>query len=235
MGLLVVDYNNIFPYTQKCSAPKDLISALNFCFFFFKPGISEDICDNSTQFISREYKEFAIQCGFTLTTSGLHYRRGDGFIKRQVQIITKLFKICDEDDCSYQMALCEFRVSPLTVWCQDHQESLYTTGSWNNSPSHHQASTPHWSSQSITSHQARLHWYETHAKEKSELFPIQPIWAQVTSGGRWSHPTICGASTTRWIQEKQGTTEEVAIPTKVPANTTSTASSTTVQSVSVPL
>ena len=57
--LLVAGYYSKFPYTLKMSSmtSKDVISALSFCFSVF--GTPEEIiCDNATNFTSREYMEF---------------------------------------------------------------------------------------------------------------------------------------------------------------------------------
>ena len=89
-----------------------MISVLSFCFSV--PDIPGDIiCDNGKQFTSKEYKEFATQWGFTLTTSGPYYPRGHGFIDRQVQTIKNLLSRCDEDGSNHQIAQCELRGTSL--------------------------------------------------------------------------------------------------------------------------
>ena len=86
---------------------KDVISSLCFCFSVL--GTQEEIIsDNATNFTSRDYKEFATNWGFILTTSSPHYPKGHGFIERQVQTIKKLFARCDEDNANYYLALQEF-------------------------------------------------------------------------------------------------------------------------------
>ena len=65
---------------------KDMISAQSFKFFSVLGTPEEIICDNATNFTSREYKEFAANWGFILITSSPHYPKGYGFIERQVQI-----------------------------------------------------------------------------------------------------------------------------------------------------
>ena len=92
--------------------PKDVISTLSFCFSVL--GTPEEIiCDNATNFTSREYKIFATNWGFTLTTSSLHYLNGHGFIERQVSNIKKLFARCDEDSNNYYLALQELQATPI--------------------------------------------------------------------------------------------------------------------------
>ena len=112
--LLVADYYSKFPYTLQIPSMtfKDVISALSFCFSVL--GISEEIiCDNATNLTSREYKEFATNWGFILTTSSPHYPRGHGFIERQVQTIKKLFASYDEDNTNYYLALQELQATPI--------------------------------------------------------------------------------------------------------------------------
>ena len=106
--LLVADYYSKFPYVLQMSlmTSKDVISALSLCFSIIgTPG--EIMYDNATKFSSRDYKEFATNWGFILTTSSPHYSKGHGFIKRQVQTIKKLFARYDEDNTKYYLALQE--------------------------------------------------------------------------------------------------------------------------------
>ena len=49
-------------------------------------NVDEIISDNGKQFMAQEYKNFAAQYGFSLTTSSLYHPRGHGFIERQIQI-----------------------------------------------------------------------------------------------------------------------------------------------------
>ena len=107
---------------------KDMISALSFCFSILAT-LEEIICDNATNFSSREYREFATNWGFTLTNSSLHYPKGHGFIERQGQAIKNLFDMCDEDSNNYYLALQELWVTPLTAIC-NHQQSFSSTDSY---------------------------------------------------------------------------------------------------------
>ena len=105
---------------------KDVISALSFCFSIL--GTPEDIiCDNATNFTSREYKEFTTNWGFILTTNSSHYPNGQGFIERQVQTIKKLFARCDEDNTNYYLAVHELWATPINSNLVTSRASLQQT------------------------------------------------------------------------------------------------------------
>ena len=104
--------------------PKDVISALSFCFSIH--GTPEEIiCDNATNFTRREYKEFITNWGFVLTASSPHYPKGHGFIEREVQTIEKLFARCDEDNINDYLALQELQETPINSNLQSPAELLF--------------------------------------------------------------------------------------------------------------
>ena len=74
---------------------------------------SEMIKDNGSQFVAREYHDFAARYGFKLTTSCPHYPRGHGFIKRQEQTKKNVFIRCAQDGIDANLALLQLRTTPL--------------------------------------------------------------------------------------------------------------------------
>ncbi len=58
---------------------------------FSKYGIPEDLyCDNATNFVSREFRDFAKDYGFKLVTSSPHYAQSNGLAERAVQTVKSL-------------------------------------------------------------------------------------------------------------------------------------------------
>ena len=71
------------------------------------------ISDNGSQFVAKEYHEFAVKYGFKLTTSTSLHRRGHGFIKRQLQTIKNVFNRFAEDGTDANWALLQLRATQL--------------------------------------------------------------------------------------------------------------------------
>ena len=178
--VLVAYYYSKFPYMLQMYSVtfKDVISALSFCFSVL--GTPEEIiCDNATNCNRREYKELAINWGFTPTTSSPHYPKGRGFIERQGQTIKKLFARCDEDSTNYNLALQDPWTTPINSNLQSPAELFFNR----------QLKTtllaiirpPHNSEAVRASLKARHDYsrYDVHSKEKPDL-PTQPIWVQDT-------------------------------------------------------
>ena len=87
--LLLITTANFLRYRKFFSiSSKKVISSLSFCFLVLDTP-EEIICDNGTQFTSKEHMVFTDKWGFTMITSSPHYLRACGFIERQVQIIKK--------------------------------------------------------------------------------------------------------------------------------------------------
>ena len=91
---------------------KDVISAVRSSISVFAIP-DEIISDNGSQFVAKEYHDFAARYGFKLTAGSPHYSIGDGFIKRQVQAIKNVFNRCAEDGTDANLALLQLRATPL--------------------------------------------------------------------------------------------------------------------------
>ena len=164
---------------------KDVISALSFCFSVL--GTPEEIiCDNATNFTSRDHKEFSTNCGFILTTSSPHFPKGHGFIKWQVQTIKKLFARCDEDNTNYYLALQELWATPINTNLQSPAELLFNRQLKTTLPAI--IRPPHNSEAVRASLKARQDYSrcDAHSKEKPDLLPTQPIWVQDAISKRWN-------------------------------------------------
>ena len=104
--LWIADYYSKFPIIHLLPSltSKDVISAVSSSISVF--GIPDEIIsDCGSQFVAKDYQDFAARYGFKLTTSSPHYPRGHGFIKRQVQTIKNVFNRCGEDGSDANLAL----------------------------------------------------------------------------------------------------------------------------------
>ena len=78
------------PALNKYWTLSDDISIEDGCIAYLEYGnVEEIIGDNGKQFMVQEYKTFAAQCGFRLTTSSPYHPKGHGFMERQIQTIKK--------------------------------------------------------------------------------------------------------------------------------------------------
>ena len=164
---------------------KDVISALSFCFSGL--GTPEEIiCDNATNFTRREYKEFATNWGFILTTSSPHYPEGHGLIERQVHNIKKLSVRCDEDNTNYYLACQDLWATPINSNLQSPAELLFNRQLKTTLPAI--IRPPHNSEAVRTSLKARQDYsrYNAHSKEKPDFLPTQAIWVQDAISIRWN-------------------------------------------------
>ena len=170
--LSIADYHSNFPYIQKMSSisSEEVISAVSVWFSVL--GTPEEIiCDEGTQLTSKQYKEFADKWGFTTTTISPHYPRGHGLIERQVQIIKKLFKRCDEGCTNHQVALQELRATPFHNSTPSPAELFHGRQMETTLPA---IIKPSWNSQAVrASLQSRQYFcrYDAQAKDRSTLLP----------------------------------------------------------------
>ena len=112
--LLACDYYSQFPVFRLLPSisGRNVISSLQSIISEYG-NVEEIICDNGKQFMAQEYKNFATQYGFRLTTSSPYHPKGYGFLERQIQIIMKIFIKCEMDGTSPHMAMLELRATPL--------------------------------------------------------------------------------------------------------------------------
>ena len=126
----------------------------------------------------QEYKNFASQYQFKLTTSSPYHPKGHGFIDRQIQTIKKILINCKLDGTSPYMAMLEVRATPI----DDNTPSLAellgnrrykTTPPAITRASHNSEAV--W--QSLLKRQEYA-GHDGHAKELPQPLPKQPVWLQ---------------------------------------------------------
>lgn len=111
--LLIVDYTSEFIEIKQVSTQSSS-EAIKFCKeTFARYGIPlEFVSDNATAFTSYEFKEFAKQYDFKLTTSSPEYPKSNGMAERSVQCIKNLLKKSKDSNQDFYLALLTFRNNP---------------------------------------------------------------------------------------------------------------------------
>ena len=108
--LLVVDYFSRYPEIKRLTATNtsDIVKAMNARF-----RIPETVLgDNSQQYASQEFKEFAKSYGFNHVTSSPLYPQSNGQAERAVKTVKHLLKLADDPE----MAMLTYRSTPFS-WC----------------------------------------------------------------------------------------------------------------------
>ena len=90
---------------------RTVITALSKWFSHY--GVPEVLMpDNGPQFSSREFAQFATECGFKHITSSPHYPQSNGKAEKAVDIIERLFRKWKESRTSEFKALLDWRNTP---------------------------------------------------------------------------------------------------------------------------
>ena len=190
--LLVCEYYSKFPVFRLLLSisSKNVISALESIISEYG-NVEEIICDNGKQFMAQEYKNFAVQYGFKLTTSSPYHPKGHGFIERQVQTIKKILIKCELDGTSPHMAMLELRATPLDDSTPSPAELLGNRRYKTTLPAITRAS---YNSEAVWQSLLKRKEYaghDAHAKELPQLLPQQPVWLQkVPNISHWQPATV---------------------------------------------
>ena len=80
---------------------------------FARHGIPTTIISDNVPFNSKHFREFAKEWQFNLITSSTHFPRSNGLAEHNVQTIKSLFKKAKESHCDPELALLEFRNTPI--------------------------------------------------------------------------------------------------------------------------
>ena len=73
----------------------------------------ETISDNGRQFVSEEFKSFALSYGFQHTTSSPRHPQCNGLAEKTVGIVKNMLKKCKDSKQDIYLALLEYRNTPL--------------------------------------------------------------------------------------------------------------------------
>ena len=107
--LVVVDYYSRFVNVVKLSRMTSSVLVAAFKNMFATHGIFKTLrCDNGTQLVSREMKEFSQNYGFCICTSSPRYPQSNGEAERAVQTVKNILK--KEKD--FELGLLSYNASP---------------------------------------------------------------------------------------------------------------------------
>jgi len=110
--LIIVDYYSKFPEIclLKTTSSKDVINHMKSV--FARHGIPTVVMsDNGPQYISKDFKDFAISYNFRHITSSPRYPQSNGFVERSIQSIKNMMKKCENSDL--YLGLLELRNTPI--------------------------------------------------------------------------------------------------------------------------
>ena len=77
-------------------------------------GIFSTVIADNMPFNSSEFRKFARQWHFSIITTSPNYPQSNGLIKRNVQTIKRLYKKAMEGNNSFDLALLEYRNTPIS-------------------------------------------------------------------------------------------------------------------------
>lgn len=113
--LLVVDYYSKFVEVAYLPNIQSMTVIKLFKNIFSRFGIPmKFVTDNGTQFSSAEFKKFSESWDFSHVTSSPLYPRSNGLAERNVQTIKKMLTKVSEDGTDWQLALLNFRNTPIS-------------------------------------------------------------------------------------------------------------------------
>lgn len=112
--LLTVDYYSKWPEVEKL----DNLSSANVITYMRKQFsrfgyVDELVTDNGPQFSSKEFRNFAEECGFKHTTTSPHFSQSNGQAERFVQTVKNLIKKSADPSKEYAIRKNKLVASPI--------------------------------------------------------------------------------------------------------------------------
>ena len=112
--LLVVDFFSKYPEVVMVDDKSAETTVAIMKKIFARHGVPTTVIADNVPFNSRCFKEFATQWQFNLITSSPHFPQSNGLAERNVQTVKNLLKKAKESGCDPDLALLEFRNTPIT-------------------------------------------------------------------------------------------------------------------------
>lgn len=112
--LVIVDYYSRYPEIAKLSSTTSSAVITVLKSVFARHGIPDVVCsDNSPQYSSKEFSQFASSYGFQHTTSSPRYPQSNGQAERTVKTVKRMLKQSTDP----YLAILNYRATPLP-WCK---------------------------------------------------------------------------------------------------------------------
>jgi len=112
--LLIVDYYSKYPEVLQVTSKTAQATIAKLKMIFARHGIPRAVIADNMPFNSKEFKAFAKSWNFQTVTSSPTYPKSNGLVERNVQTIKRLFKKAHDEGKDEEMALLEFRNTPIT-------------------------------------------------------------------------------------------------------------------------
>ena len=112
--LLVADYFNKFPFVKKLTSQTagHVIRLLKTIFSEY--GVPATVyTDQGTQFVSQEFKQFALQYRFEVQHSSPRYPQSNGFIEAMVKVVKGIMEKAEESGSDPHLAMQIYRATPI--------------------------------------------------------------------------------------------------------------------------
>ena len=112
--LLVADYFSKFPVVKKLTnqTAGHVISLLKTIFSEY--GVPATVyTDQGTQFVSQEFKQFALQYRFEVQHSSPRYPQSNGFIEAMVKVVKGIMEKTEESGSDPHLAMLIYRATPI--------------------------------------------------------------------------------------------------------------------------
>ena len=112
--LLVADYFKKSPVVKKLinQTAGHAISLLKT--IFSECGVPATVCtDQGTQFVSQEFKQFALQYRFEVQHSSPRYPQSNGFIEAMVKLVKGIMEKAQESGSDPHLAMLIYRATPI--------------------------------------------------------------------------------------------------------------------------
>ena len=112
--LIIVDYFSKYPEVIPMHSKTAQATVKAMASVFSRHGIPNNITADNMPFDSAEFQQFAKKWDFTITTSSPNYPQSNGLVERNVQTIKRLFRKAKESNTSTDIALLEYRNTPIS-------------------------------------------------------------------------------------------------------------------------
>ena len=112
--LIIVDYFSKYPEVIPMHSKTAQATVKAMVSVFSRHGIPNNITADNMPFDSAEFQQFAKKWDFTITTSSPNYPQSNGLVERNVQMIKRLFRKAKESNTSTDIALLEYRNTPIS-------------------------------------------------------------------------------------------------------------------------
>jgi len=112
--LLIVDYYSKYPEVISMNSKTAAATIKAIQGAFSRHGIPNTVIADNMPFNSLEFRKFAKQWHFTITTTSPNYPQSNGLVERNVQTIKILYKKAIEGNTSFDLALLEYRNTPIS-------------------------------------------------------------------------------------------------------------------------